>query len=130
MLRRKTHDFIKSHEDLNSRYERKLMQSEDFLALESAKSKEIIMTKNRELDAKKILIRDLESEVDKAKSESRQLKKDLVEANNNLKNLHLDLKLAQKDLKLKEEKISDLRRETQALQKEKVDKVESIKNLQ
>ena len=36
MLRQKTQDFLKSHDQLKSRYERKLMQVEDQLALESA----------------------------------------------------------------------------------------------
>ena len=47
-----------------------------------------------------------------------------------LKGLQLDLKIATKDLKLKEDKNQDLKKEVSDLQKQKLDKIESIKKLQ
>ena len=47
-----------------------------------------------------------------------------------IKNLHLDLKIAQKDVKIKDDKVQDLKREVSELQKVKIDKIESIKQLQ
>lgn len=52
MLRQKTQDFLKSHDQLKSRYERKLMQVEDNLTLESAKYNEIIKTRVKQLQDK------------------------------------------------------------------------------
>lgn len=42
----------------------------------------------------------------------------------------MDLKIAQKDVKIKDDKVQDLKREVTELQKVKVDKIESIKSLQ
>jgi hypothetical protein len=52
MLRQKTQDFLKSHDQLKSRYERKLMQVEDNLTLESAKYNEIIKTRVKQMQDK------------------------------------------------------------------------------
>ena len=52
MLRQKTQDFLKSHDQLKSRYERKLMQVEDNLTLESAKYAEIIKTRVKQMQDK------------------------------------------------------------------------------
>lgn len=40
------------------------------------------------------------------------------------------MKIANKEIKLKEEKVQDMKRDISDLQKQKVDKVESIKRLQ
>ena len=52
MLRQKTQDFLKSHDQLKQKQERKVMQVEDQLTLEAAKYNEIIKTRVRQLQDK------------------------------------------------------------------------------
>ena len=52
------------------------------------------------------------------------------EAQSQVKSLQMDLKIQSKDAKLKDDKLAELKREISELQKQKVDKIESIKKLQ
>lgn len=52
MLRAKTKDFLQTHDQLKQRFERRIMQAEDNLALESAKYQEIIKTRVQQLQDK------------------------------------------------------------------------------
>mmetsp|Transcript_33196 Transcript_33196/g.50871 ORF Transcript_33196/g.50871 Transcript_33196/m.50871 type:complete len:94 (-) Transcript_33196:1682-1963(-) len=58
------------------------------------------------------------------------LKQEREARKSELDNFNLDKRLAAKDLKLREEKITDLKRELLSVQRERVDKVETIKGLQ
>lgn len=134
MLRQKTQDFLKSHDQLRSRYESKLMQVEDQLALEAAKYNEIIKTRVKQLQDKneeyRSRISALQRESDAQRLDLRTQMKQNQDLQTSMKNLHLDLKIAQKDIKIKEDKVQDLKREVSELQKVKIDKIESIKQLQ
>ena len=63
-------------------------------------------------------------------SDDSSLHNSLEAIQTSIKNLHLDLKIAQKDVKIKDDKVQDLKREVSELQKVKIDKIESIKQLQ
>ena len=43
--------------------------------------------------------------------------------------MQLDLKIVNKDLKIKDEKFQEIKKEANELQKQKIDKIESIKKL-
>lgn len=134
ILRSKTQDFLSSHDQLKQRFEKRLMQVEDNLALESARYNEIIKTRVKQLQDKideqrtRILVQ--QKDHDLLKLDLSKSKKETSEAQSHLKGLQLDLKIATKDLKLKEEKVADLKKEVSDLQKQKLDKIESIKKLQ
>jgi len=134
MLRQKTQDFLKSHDQLKSRYERKLMHVEDQLALEAAKYNEIIKTRVKQIldknEEERSRISALQRENDAQRLDLRTQIKQSQDLQTSIKNLHLDLKIAQKDVKIKDDKAQDLKREVSELQKVKIDKIESIKQLQ
>ena len=82
------------------------------------------------IDEQRARILTLQREQEMLKLDLRQQKKENSDIQTNLKSTQLDLKIANKEIKIKEEKLSDIKREVLDLQKQKVDKIESIKKLQ
>jgi hypothetical protein len=102
------------------------MQVEDQLTLEAAKYNEIIKTRVRQLQDK---IDEQHTKISCLYKESEVSKTSLKEQTNLVKALQLDIKIANKDIKIKEEKLTEMKKEVNDLQKIKVDKIESIKKL-
>jgi len=98
------------------------MQVEDNLGLEAAKYNEIIKTRVKQLqdkiDDQRVKISCQQRSEELLKAEVKQSKKDAGETLNLLKSVQLDFKLANKDLKLKEEKLADMKREMTEIKKE------------
>ena len=91
------------------------MQVEDCLALESAKYNEIIKTRVKQLqekiDEQRARIQTLQKDNEISKGEVRMQKRENTDMHNNLKNVQLDLKIANKDLKIKDEKLLEVKLE-------------------
>jgi cell fate regulator YaaT (PSP1 superfamily) len=85
------------------------MQVEDNLTLESAKYNEIIKTRVKQmqdkLDDQNIRIKTIQREKDLLSVDLRQAKQEHSNLSNNHKSAQLDLKIANKEIKLKEDKV-------------------------